>query len=142
MEEFKALPTIELQKFSLQQFMSGLGYTLYRTNKGGYVFVSNGDEASTYFNKDKMLINYNSAVRLHNAEWNVLPDGVAYTESAGFLFKSDAYFLMQALAKKVVEKVKLQYSKKRKQIILLNPLVKFEYPAYESMFLIEIEEQE
>lgn len=137
MEEinFEKLATESLQMFSVQQFMKSLGYMLYRTDKGGLVFAGGNT-----FNIGKEMLSYNSAISLHNAEWDVLEDGTVTTTAPGFLYKFDAYALMQALSRKVITTAKMQYSKKRKKVIVSEDLVKFEVPIYANMFLPVLEQ--
>lgn len=124
--------TLELQNFSLQQFMGKFGYTLYRTNKGGYVFVS-GMPGKI----ERRLMSMENAIRLHNSDWQV-DETTGRCQSADGVYQTDLYTLIQAISSKIVNKIKFQYSKKKKQLILNSKvanIVKFEQKVYENIFL-------
>lgn len=128
------IDTLELQQFSVQQFMQRLGYVLCRTDRQGLVFVLNDPRPA-----ERRLVSYNTAIRLHNSELQFVGDGTQ-VKSADPLQDTviDTYIATQALAAKVVQKVKIQYSKKNKMIVLPNEsdkLVKFTNPVYATTFL-------
>lgn len=135
------LDTKDIQKFSVQQFMSHLGYDLYNTQYGGFVFVCRNNPKS-----DKRILSFNTAIALHNNSWESLSD-VRFCESNNPLMHiiSDVYSVNMAVASKIVEKAKIQYSKKKKDFILSDEntrLVKFMCPEYEYLFLPMIKSNE
>lgn len=97
-EEFVA-DTRDLQLFSVIQAMNVLGYQLMRTDKGGKVFY-NPSKSKT----GNALICMRRAFMLHN-------NLDIHNQN-----KYDTYTMNQFLAAKVVHTVKLQYSKRSKQI--------------------------
>lgn len=132
----EVINTTDLQQFSVQQFMSKLGYTLYRTQHGGLVFLYNYAGKHEY-----RMIGMNTAISLHNSGWDKV-DGKATFKSASpsIDITADAYTVVQAVSAKVVEKVKLQYSCKKKTLVCgdkSNHFVKFALPEYEFLFIGE-----
>lgn len=132
--EVANIDTIDLQQFSVMQFMLRLGYTLYKTDRNGLVFV-NGMPGKM----ERRMISFNTAIRMHNCGFEYAGDGTQ-VKSGDPLVSTyvDTYLATQALAAKVIEKAKLQYSKKQKRIILVNEpskLVKFTNPVYATTFL-------
>lgn len=93
--------TQDLQLFSLMQAMNTLGFELMRTNKGGFVFFNPSRSCN-----GNNLISMNNAITMYNK--------LSKTDSYGY----DAYYVNQFLAAKVVQHVKFQYSKKKKQLML------------------------
>jgi hypothetical protein len=123
--------TIELQKFSVQQFMKRLGYTLYSTERGGLVFVSDSP-----FPTEFRVVGMNTAISLHNSGWDTLNGYCRANRKENFI--TDLYTLVQAVNAKVVDKVKIQYSGKKKQILASNQsdhIVTFVVAEYEQLFL-------
>lgn len=123
--------TIELQKFSVQQFMKRIGYTLYRTEKGGLVFVNDSP-----FRTEFRVIGMNTAIALHNSGWETLNCHCRSYRKPEIV--TDLYTLVQAVNAKVVDKVKIQYSGKKKEVVASNQsdhLVTFVIPEYEQLFL-------
>lgn len=116
-----SIKTKDLQIFSMMQAFSSAGYQLMRTDKGGLVFFCERAH------RGKNLLALEGAIRIYNN----------YELSKRFF---DAYALEQFQAAKVVKRIKLQYSKKTKQIIHQNDMVKFVKPEYEEMFLYLDEE--
>lgn len=101
MSEFEGVAdTRDLQLFSVIQAMGVLGYQLMNTNKGGKIFF-NPAKSKT----GDALICMRRAIMLHNCI------DVHYNQH-----HYDAYTVNQFLAAKVVHNVKLQYSKRKKQI--------------------------
>lgn len=113
--------TKDLQIFSMMQAFGAAGYQLMRTNHGGLVFFC--ERA-----KGKNLLSVEAAIRIYN-----------HHQLATRFF--DSYAHAQFSAAKVVKNLKMQYSKKTKQIIIQNNMVKFVKPEYEDMFLY-LEESE
>lgn len=97
-EEFVA-DTRDLQLFSVIQAMNVLGYQLMCTEKGGKVFY-NPSKSKT----GDALICMRRAIMLHNCI------------DIHNRHNHDTYTVNQFLAAKVVHNVKLQYSKRSKQI--------------------------
>lgn len=109
------IDTKDLQIFSMMQAFGAAGYQLMRTNHGGLVFFC--ERA-----KGKNLLKLEAAIRIYNHHQLALQ----------FL---DSYAHAQFSAAKVVKNLKMQYSKKTKQLIIQNNMVKFVKPEYEDMFL-------
>lgn len=128
------IDTKELQEFSVQQFMQRLGYVLCRTDHGGLVFVLNDPRPA-----ERRLVSYNTAIRLHNHDLKFIGDGTRVKSDDPLQDTViDTYMATQALAAKVVQKAKIQYSKKNKMIVLAGEsakMVKFVNPVYATLFL-------
>ena len=119
-EEFVA-DTRDLQLFSVIQAMGVLGYQLMRTDKGGKIFYNPSKSKS-----GDALICMRRAVMLHNCIDHIYPHGC------------DSYTVNQFLAAKVVHNVKLQYSKRSKQVYVNGGenanYVAFTDPSYPQLF--------
>lgn len=126
MEE-KIYDTKDLQLFSLMQAMNTIGYMLYRTNKGGLVFVSN-----LPINSARSCLSVGKAIHLYNHSTDILYNPL---KNMGF----DSYFCSQFEAAKVVKKLGIQYSKRKKLVKVNGPefknYVRFVHEDYFDLFL-------
>jgi len=129
--EFALYGTEKAQMFSLFSFMRTLNYALVETPHGGYVFVTSERKCP------RRNISFNSAVRLHNADFMAVGDCHYVSNAKGQVLVTDAYTTVQAIASKVVQKVKFQYNKKTKKITLQHEnanLVRWCMPEFAIMF--------
>jgi len=133
-EDILPIPTKQLQLKSLMAFMSELGYVY--TNYSAYgssYFVSN----RPYLNKGRNIISFSNAVKLHNGVyldmWQTQYGSPRMQD--GWTF--DNYSLTRAFASRIVDTVKLQYTRKTKSIICQSDWVSFVDPSYKSLFLEE-----
>jgi len=123
--EIKSTKDIQLE--SLDNFMEALGY-------GREWSFQEGDES--YFslwggNKHCKILSFNTAVKLHNG---------FYTEWHQKYFNPpfdtiNIYEYNKAQYAKIVKVVKLQYSKKKKEIKVQSDIVTFVKPEYYDLFL-------
>lgn len=111
--------TQHLQMKSLYKFMEALGYSY-----GEWGFFH-------WKYKSIHKVSFNTAIKLHNGY---------YTEWHGKYFnppfdKISSYEFTVANASKIVKTVKLQYSKKKKEIKVMSHVVSFVKPEYYDLFL-------
>jgi hypothetical protein len=97
----KIIPTRDLQLFSVAQAMEVLGYKLWMTPTGGYLFYNKSRS-----NKGNALMSMQRAFMLHNCLGSI--DTMGY----------DIYTVNRFLAAKVVYSVKLQYCKRKKRVFV------------------------
>jgi len=113
--------TKDIQLFSVIQAMGVLGYQLMRTSKGGKIFYNASKSKS-----GDALVCMRRAIMLHNCIDPIYPHGY------------DSYTVNQFLAAKVVHNVKLQYSKRSKQVYVNGGenanYVAFTDPSYPHLF--------
>jgi hypothetical protein len=121
--------TFTLQMKSLCEFAKQLGYYLSSCQVTGVEYFY----SSLPENKHRSTVAFNTMVKLHNGyiDWH----GGNLREP----FSVDAYTFTRAVASRIIERCKLQYSKKKKRIVCQEELVMFVKPQYEHLFLREVE---
>lgn len=134
------IDTSRIQLKSLMNFMKALGYE-YSAHPTEKFFYTNDPNLKEIAN-----ISFNTAVKLHNGyytEWNVIEwASKGNLHSAGFGFKSPfnkfgRYKIHVALNSRIIHRVKLQYSKKKRVITTQSNMIKFICQTYVKEFLGE-----
>lgn len=132
------IDTSRIQLKSLMNFMKALGYE-YSAHPTEKFFYTNDPNLKEIAN-----ISFNTAVKLHNGyfvEWNVMElMKMPLSPSAGFRFKSPfnkfgRYKIHVALNSRIIHRVKLQYSKKKRVITTQSNMIKFICQTYVKEFL-------
>lgn len=121
------IDTSRIQLKSLMNFMKALGYE-YSAHPTEKFFYTNHSDLKEIAN-----VSFNTAVKLHNGYYIDWCDG----GFNGPFVKFTPYQLHVALASKIVCKVKLQYSKKKRVILTQSHMIRFRYPDYVKEFLGE-----
>lgn len=125
--EIKNTKSIQLD--SLDIFMKALGYTREWDEDEPQNFYSLWAPAW----KAVRIISFNTAVKLYNGhyiEWH----GKKFNPPFNFI---NAYEYNAANSLKIIKVVKLQYSKKKKEIKVQSDVVTFVKPEYYDLFLGE-----
>ena len=115
------IDTSRIQLKSLMNFMKALGYE-YSAHPTEKFFYTNDPNLKEIAN-----ISFNTAVKLHNGSCGVYK----------ILGKFTPYQLNVAFSSKIVYKVKLQYSKKKRVILTQSHMVRFFFEDYVKEFLGE-----
>lgn len=124
--------TFTLQMKSLCEFARSLGYYLSSCQVSGVEYFY----SSLPENKHRSTVAFNTMVKLHNGyyiDWH----GDKFRNP----FSVDAYTFIRAISSRIIERCKLQYSKKKKRIVCQEQLVMFVRPQYEYLFLEQDDEQ-
>tara|TARA_R110000744_G_C19371770_1_gene563122 strand:- start:8012 stop:8440 length:429 start_codon:yes stop_codon:yes gene_type:complete len=121
-EEIK--DTLNMQLYSVIQFMGAIGYSFEQLEKGGFLFVDNNGQ-----HKAHKYLSVNTAVKLHNCRWyktNNKKGEIVYTPDLGQVkgvyldIEVCPYIHKLSEASKVVMWSKIQYQSKSKDITLAN----------------------
>lgn len=121
-EEIKDTKNIQVR--SVKEFMQCLGYQHFVSCFGEDHFYSRDPE-----NKHRQSVSWRTAIELHNGglrdfHGEPLPQ-----------WQFNTYQETRAQASRIVEVVKLQWSKKEKRFIVQCHMVKFAHEDYERIFL-------
>lgn len=129
--------TFDLQMISLCNFMKVLGYNIIRQYSGG-VFFENPD------NRHQPVVSFRTAVEMHNNQIKSLRMGFTcgadrdkwYWEKLCHCFPitTTPYTLKRAFDAKIVDKVKLQFSKKKGQVVKQSDIIQWNSVAAELTF--------
>lgn len=123
MTDIQSTKMLQLQ--SLYAFAEALGYYVSESAEGGENFYS-----CSLQNKHRSTVSFKTMIDLYNNK---------YLESHGKTFNPpfevDPYTFNKAQSAKIVWQLKLQYSKKKRQIICQSDIVCFVDERYVDMFL-------
>lgn len=113
--------TFGIQYASLLMFMRQLGYER----------ILHQDGREQFYHRD-YTISPNTAIAMHNGEWvDDFDLEKGYLTNTGFPHVvASQYIINMAEAGKVVEKVKLQWSKREKRYVVQSYIVKFKEDVY------------
>ena len=133
--------TYELQMRSLRNFMESLGYHIVYAYPKGLFFEADS-------NKHQPIVSVSSAIKMHNNQIKSLRmsttryvgDDKWYWEKLCHCFPitTTPYMLKRAFDAKIVDKVKLQFSKKKGCVVKQSDIIKWNSVAAELSFGKEI----
>ena len=114
-------PTCKIQLASLKAFMLPLGYTYFGVDRAFY--------SPFKTNEGRSWVSFNNAVKLHNGyylEWH----GKKFNPP----FEFPEEWIMEAKASRIVQKVKIQNSKKKGLIVQSNVIELINKDNYDLFF--------
>ena len=120
--------TEHLQTISLLEFAKALNLVPTQDAEGNKWFESE--------EKGMQRISVQTVINLHNGYWYPAVERKGYGYCKGYEnFVGSNYLITRALAAKIVNKVKAQYSKKKKRIVFQSQIISFVDPDYYDIFM-------
>ncbi len=121
--------TSYIQTVSVVEFAAALGFEFhhYKWNNQYWFSRTRGME----------IVSMNTLIQLHNSMWFETGEDGYYSPERFMDMKISKYMLQRALASKIVETCKQQYSKKNKRLITQSHMVKFVDKDYYNLFIGE-----
>ena len=120
--------TEHLQTISLLEFAKALNLVPTQDAEGNKWFESE--------EKGMQRISIQTVINLHNGYWYPAVERKGYSYCKGYeSFVGSNYLITRALAAKIVNKVKAQYSKKKKRMVFQSQIISFVDPDYYDIFM-------
>jgi hypothetical protein len=120
--------TEHLQTISLIEFAKALNLVPTQDAEGNKWFESE--------EKGMQRISVQTVINLHNGYWYPAAERKGYGYCKGYEnFVGSNYLITRALAAKIVNKVKAQYSKKKKRMVFQSQIISFVDPDYYDIFM-------